>query len=135
MRIRRSKIHRWGVYTDQDIPANRRVIEYTGEKISYREAHRRWPTSYIFLLDNRWMIDGAVGGSGAEFINHSCEPNLAAEIVKGRIFYVSLRPIKKGEELTIDYNYDHSDERMICLCGAKNCRGTINQKRGGGQTS
>ena len=36
LRIGRSKIHGWGIYADQDIPPNRKVIEYTGEKISTR---------------------------------------------------------------------------------------------------
>lgn len=133
LRIRRSKIHRWGVYTDHDIPANRKVIEYIGERISHREAHQRWHSRYLFLLDDQWMIDGAVEGSGAEFINHSCEPNLEACIIKEHIFYMSRRPVKEGEELTIDYNYDRTDEKMFCSCGAKNCRGTINQMRLDGQ--
>ncbi len=33
LRAAESKIHRWGVYADQNIPANRKVIEYRGEKI------------------------------------------------------------------------------------------------------
>jgi uncharacterized protein len=128
LRIDRSKIHRWGVYADEDIPANRKVIEYTGEKIDGCEAERRWHTPYLFILDDHWVLDGGVGGSGAEFINHSCAPNLVTRIMKGHILYMSLRPIKKGEELTIDYNYDDTDETIPCICGAPNCRGTINLK-------
>jgi SET domain-containing protein len=124
--IGRSKIHRWGIYADAPIPANRKVIEYTGEKIGPREATRRGSTPYLFVLDDRWTLDGAVGGSGAEFINHSCQPNLVTRIMKGHILYMSLRPIRKGEELTVDYNYDDTDETMRCGCGARKCRGTIN---------
>jgi SET domain-containing protein len=47
--------------------------------------------------------------------------------MKGHILYMSLRAIRKGEELTIDYNYDHTDETMRCLCGHQSCRGTINR--------
>jgi SET domain-containing protein len=126
LRTGRSKIHGWGVCADQDIPPNRKVIEYTGEKISLMEAGRRRNTPYLFVLNDRWMIDGAVGGSGAEFINHSCTPNLVTRIVKEHILFMSLRPIRKGEELTIDYNYDDTDQTMRCSCGAPNCRGTIN---------
>jgi SET domain-containing protein len=136
LRVGQSKIHGWGIYADQDIPPNRKVIEYTGEKISLREAGRRRNTPYLFVLNDRCMIDGRVGGSGAEFINHSCSPNLVTRIVKGHILFMSLRPIRKGEELTIDYNYDDSDETTRCICGAPSCRGTINIKRevGGGLT-
>jgi uncharacterized protein len=128
VRIGRSQIHRWGVYADQVIPAGRKVIEYAGEKINRREAKRREDTHYLFELDKYWTIDGSVGGSGAEFINHSCDPNLATRILKGHILYFSLRRIPKGEELTVDYNFDWDAERITCVCGSKRCRGTINVK-------
>ena len=126
LRVARSKIHGWGLYADQEIPANRKVIEYTGEKIDKVEAERRRHTPFLFVLDDHWMIDGAVRGSGAELINHSCAPNLVSRIMKGHILFMSLRPIRKDEELTVDYNYDDTDETMNCICGAPNCRGTIN---------
>jgi SET domain-containing protein len=46
--------------------------------------------------------------------------------MKGHILYMSLRAIRKGEELTVDYNYDDTDEIVRCACGARSCRGTIN---------
>ena len=128
LRVGTSKIHRWGVYAAEDIPANRKVIEYTGEKIGPREAKRRASTPYLFVLDDHWTIDGAVGGSGAQLVNHCCEPNLVSRIMKGHILYMSLRAIHEGEELTLDYNYDDTDETMHCLCGNPKCRGTINLK-------
>jgi SET domain-containing protein len=127
LRAAESKIHRWGVYAAESIPANRKVIEYRGEKIGPREAKRRGETPYLFVLDDHWTIDGGVGGSGAELINHSCQPNLVSRIMKGHILYMSLCAIRRGEELTIDYNYDHTDETMACRCGMRNCRGIINQ--------
>jgi SET domain-containing protein len=129
MRAARSAIHRWGVYAKEFIPAGRKVIEYTGERIARRETKRRAESSdliYLFTLDSYWTIDGSVGGSGAEYINHSCEPNLAARIVKGHILYISLRDIKRGEELTIDYNFDKKVDKIPCSCGSGKCRGTIN---------
>ncbi len=126
LRLRRSQIHRWGLYAGEDIPANRKVIEYTGEKLNPRQKQQREHSKYLFILDDYWTLDGSVGGSGAEFVNHSCEPNLVARIMKGHILYFSQRKIRKGEELTIDYNYDDTDEVMKCVCGTKNCRGTIN---------
>jgi uncharacterized protein len=128
LRFGYSRIHRWGIYALEDIPANRKVIEYTGEKLNPRQRARREQESskYLFILDEYWTLDGAVGGSGAEFINHSCEPNLVTRVLKGHILYFSQRKIRKGEELTVDYNYDDTDEVMKCVCGAKNCRGTIN---------
>jgi len=128
--IRESKIHRRGVYAGENIPARRKVIEYTGEKINRRETKIRGdgPLTYLFTLNDYWTIDGAVGGSGAEIINHSCDPNLYTSIVKNHILYMSKRPIRKGEELTIDYRFDKKVERVPCRCGTQKCRGTINLK-------
>src|SRR5204862_7563921 len=127
--IRESKIHRRGVYAEEPIPAQRKVIEYTGERISRRETKRRGdgPVTYLFTLDDYWTLDGAFGGSGAEIINHSCEPNLRSTILKGHILYYSIRPIRRGEELTVDYLFPRDIESVKCYCGARNCRGKINQ--------
>ncbi len=107
-------------------------MEYTGERINRRETRRRSEESeftYLFTLDKYWTIDGAAGGSGAEYVNHSCEPNLISRILKGHIVYMSLRPIKRGEELTLDYRFDSKVEKVACKCGASKCRGTINVVR------
>lgn len=124
---RSSKIQGWGLFADEDIPARRRVIEYTGKRINGREVARRSvrPHFYHFWLNDRWALDGAIGGSGAEFINHSCDPNLAARVARGRIWLVSLRAIAKGEELTFDY-HTAGAQMLPCRCGAKACRGYLN---------
>jgi SET domain-containing protein len=129
--IRRSRIHRYGVYAEESIPANRKVIEYTGERINRREAKRRTEGkfTYLFAVDNYWTLDGAVGGSGAEIINHSCEPNLVSRVMKGHILYMSLRPIQAGEELTVDYHLDWNPPVTPCQCGTPKCRGTLELKR------
>ncbi|HLK62437.1 MAG TPA: SET domain-containing protein-lysine N-methyltransferase [Bryobacteraceae bacterium] len=128
--IRESKIHQRGVYAGEDIPARHKVIEYTGEKINRRETKIRGdgPLTYLFTLNDYWTIDGSVGGSGAEIINHCCEPNLYTCIFKNHILYMSKRRILRGEELTIDYRFEKNVERVVCRCGARNCRGTINLK-------
>lgn len=129
LRLARSSIHRWGVYASEFIPAGRKVIEYLGERISRRETKRRADLNdltYLFTLDAYWTLDGSVGGSGAEYINHSCDPNLVARILKGHILYMSRRDIRPGEELTVDYHFDKKVAKVPCRCGAAKCRGTIN---------
>ncbi len=128
MEVRPSRIHRWGVFALERIPARRKVIEYTGERISRKETKRRSEREHIYLfeLNPYWCIDGAVGGSGAELINHCCDPNLFSAIYRGHIIYMSRRVIKPGEELTVDYRFEKKMERVPCQCGAAGCRGTIN---------
>lgn len=131
LRVSPSGIHRYGVFTEEAIPKGKKIIEYTGERISRRETARRadGPLNYLFTLDSYWTLDGAVGGSGAEYINHCCAPNCYAWIYKGHILYMSQRDIRAGEELTIDYRFDHDVPAVKCACGSTECRGTINLKK------
>ena len=63
-----------------------------------------------------------------DYFNHSCEPNAG---FNGQIFLVAMRDIKKDEEITFDYamvtykSKTARNYRFKCLCGSKNCRGTI----------
>jgi len=127
LRWSESEIHRWGIFAAEDIPARRRVVEYTGERITAPEVVRRSlrPHVYHFWLSKNWALDGAVRGSGAEFINHSCEPNLVSRVRRGHIWLVSRRPIAKGEELFFDYRLS-GGLKVKCKCGAKSCRGYMN---------
>lgn len=128
--VRTSGIHRQGVFAEERIPSRRTVIEYTGERISRREAKRRSNSRamvYLYRVNKYWALDGAVGGSGAEYFNHSCDPNLRTRIIHGRIYYRSKRQIEPGEELTIDYNFSPDIKKAPCRCGSPKCRGTINR--------
>ncbi len=128
MEVRGSRIHRWGVFALEQIPARRKVIEYTGEKIGRRETKRRSGRDHVYLfeLNPYWCVDGAVGGSGAEIINHSCDPNLYSAVWKGHIVYMSRRVVLPDEELTVDYRFAKDMDRVPCKCGTARCRGTIN---------
>jgi hypothetical protein len=129
LKIGESPIHRWGVYAEEQIPARRNVIEYSGELVNPVEAYRRTKDvteTYTFKVDEFWRIDGAVGGNGAQFINHSCDPNLRWRKLADRVLCQSVRPIAAGEELTLDYHFSHEAPKIPCRCGSPKCRGTIN---------
>jgi SET domain-containing protein len=129
LRLGRSRIHRWGVYADEDIPARRRVIEYTGQRITLREGFRRRlrPQLYLFRCSAPRLIDGGIGGSGAQYINHGCAPNLVARFDHRRVFLLSLRPIASGEELLFDYHLRGEIDPIPCRCDAPACRGFLNE--------
>jgi uncharacterized protein len=137
LRVRRSRIQGFGVYAAEAIPPRRKVIEYCGERINLRQTRARLRKICgpggskhlsIFRLNRYWRVDGAVGGSGAELVNHSCDPNLKARIIGEHILFFSRRRIRKGEELTLDYKLHPKTIRIPCHCGSPNCRGTINRK-------
>jgi uncharacterized protein len=125
LKVRRSPIHRGGVFAAEAIPALREVIEYVGARIPFsqvlRNHKRRWRSGlrsefYLLRLDRLWVIDGSVGGNGSELINHCCDPNLAHRRIPGRILFFSCRKIKAGEELTLDYQFHEKAERILCRC-------------------
>jgi SET domain-containing protein len=135
LEVRRSPVHRWGVYALEPIPAHRQVIEYQGKRVSMRQITREFRKNYVpgkvarvslFIFNREWGIDGDVDGNGAVIINHSCAPNLRVRRLRGHILYFSKRKIRSGEELLIDYRFPANTVRTPCKCGAKNCRGFIN---------
>jgi hypothetical protein len=42
--------------------------------------------------------------------------------MKGHILYMSLRVIRPGEELTVDYNFTKHRSTALCACGSRQCR-------------
>lgn len=137
--LRQSPIQGRGAFATRPIRKGTRIIEYAGERITQDEADQRYDDeamerhhTFLFTLDEKTVIDAAVDGNEARFINHSCDPNCQALIEDDRIFIYALKDISPGEELCYDYAYERaegmdeeSEELYVCRCGAKNCRGTI----------
>lgn len=137
---KKSKVHGKGLFAAEAIKPGAPVIEYAGERITPKEAQRRYPeradaprVSHLLNIDKRTTIDGGVDGNEARFANHSCDPNTELLVYKRRVFLIALRPIKKGEEITYDYNLViHGDvdvatalQTTACSCGAPTCRRTM----------
>lgn len=142
--LRRSRVHGRGVFAREFIPAGTRLIEYQGERITNAQADARYPDdpatphhTFFFAIDGEdVVVDAAVRGNMARYINHSCDPNCDAMVEGGKIYIDSMHDIQAGEELTYDYNFildvRHSPamkRRYPCVCGAANCRGTILAKK------
>ena len=138
LRISLSRIHGYGVFAAGPIPPGRKVNEYTGERIRQPQVYERLmkrlargrpKVTYLFRLNRTWSVDGGVGGSGAEFVNHSCDPNLRRRILQGHILLFSRRRIRTGEELSLDYRLHPNTFRIRCRCGSPNCRGFLNRDK------
>uniref|UniRef100_A0A3Q9Y3H5 [histone H3]-lysine(4) N-methyltransferase n=1 Tax=Polyandrocarpa misakiensis TaxID=7723 RepID=A0A3Q9Y3H5_POLMI len=137
--VYRSAIHGRGLYCKRDIEAGEMVMEYTGEVIRCFLTDRREDMyekkgigCYMFRMDDMYVVDATMTGSGARFINHSCEPSCYSRIVtvdgKKHIIIFALRKILRGEELTYDYKFpiEAEDQKIMCNCGAKTCRKYMN---------
>jgi SET domain-containing protein len=139
IRVSRSRVHGRGVFARRRIRKGTRIIEYLGDRVSHREADRRYDHksvddnhTFLFIVDRGAVIDGGANGNDARFINHSCDPNCESVIDDRRVFIEAVRTIQPGEELTYDYQIGRDkedppnvDEIFACRCGASGCRGTM----------
>lgn len=127
--VKKSGIHSTGVFAKKDIPEETKIIEYVGEKVTHTEADRRTNSKiFAFILNKRYCIDGDVLYNTAKYINHSCDPNSEVDIIKGHIWVIAAKDIKKGEEITYNYNFEFDKDDFgehPCRCGTKRCIGYI----------
>ena len=143
---RRSRIHGNGVFALAGFTAGSKVCDYRGTLISHEEADELYGDTletghtFLFTLNDEYIVDGNQGGNVARWINHSCEPNCEAQILvhiggnprRDRIEIHALRDIAAGEELTYDYgivlDVPHTarlKKLWACHCGADSCSGTM----------
>lgn len=140
----------WGLFTEENIAENEFIIEYIGELIDTEECQRRIREDYamdkaFYLMKcGQNVIDAKVKGNAARFINHSCDPN--CKVLEWKVDHKSvlgifaIRDIRRGEELTFDYNFKAFGAPTQCFCGASKCKKFLgkNQSKNGkrsGRTS
>ena len=122
--VKQSKIHGLGLYASQDIKKNVLIAEYKGDMISNDEADRRSideDNPFIMCFDDDSCIDGDCKENLARFVNHCCDANVTFEVKEKKMWCIAMRDIKKGEELTTDYEMD-CHELLPCNCGTDKCR-------------
>lgn len=108
-----------GLFALEPIPANKRIIEYTGKLVLNKEVEES-RGKYYFGVNTKWCLDGRERSNLARYINHSCRPNSQAFIAGHRVWIWSKKRIKAGDEITVDYGKDYF-EKVInpigCKCG------------------
>ena len=133
-KIKKSNIDRngRGLYAAKNIKAGTKIIEYVGKIITKKQTEDsdkfdNTKPIYLFNLNKRYDLDGLVPWNPARLINHSCTNNADYEGTGLKIWVVSNREIKKGEEITCDYGfgYDSDYKQFPCECKSINCCGYI----------
>ena len=143
---RNSPIHGNGVFAGRSFPAGQRLVQYRGRLRTHEETDAldqgdaESGHTFLFTLNDRYVVDGAVDGNIARWINHSCEPNcepVLEEAADGnpandRIYIETVRPIRAGEELTYNYGIRLEERHTprlkaiwACRCGSPRCRRTM----------
>jgi hypothetical protein len=131
LRVVHSKIHGYGVVTTRPFKAGELVC--FGDGVLYDE-NTDFDDTYALILPGE---DSGLGehlfwdlACQTRWFNHSCDPNSevrskwdhAEQTI--RAWWVALRDIPVGEEITYDYGFA-AEVAEPCYCGAARCRGVI----------
>jgi SET domain-containing protein len=125
LRIAKSSIQGKGLFTNVALRARQKIGEFTGERISLREARKRAKGAKriaIVEVSDTVALDGTRRGGPFSFINHSCDSNVFIRIAYGRAEFYARKNIDAGDELTCDYVSSHHDGQLPCRCGSGKCR-------------
>ena len=124
--IRTSGIHGTGLYAARDFAKGKQIYMYPKGKIVSDDEIAQLPPEEQLHLDKVGEGRYEVISPPACYVNHSCDPNIEERDHAG----YALRDIRKGEELSMDYDkVAYLDEPLRCSCGARNCRGIVRGKK------
>jgi hypothetical protein len=117
-----------GTFAQQWIPANTRILEFTGARVIrslMTQSLLQGGTDCFLQIDENTFLGSS--GKMDDYINHSCDPNCGLEFNEDRVYLRSIQDINRGDELTFDYATSQKSFpfRFHCRCGSQECRGEI----------
>jgi len=85
---RKSKIHGNGMFAAAPIARGERLIQYKGKVRTHDAVDRAYADedetghTFLFTLNDKYVIDANIEGNSARWINHSCNPNCESVTVE-----------------------------------------------------
>jgi len=128
--FRRSEIEGRGVFAKRAIAPGETIVPYAPKHarlaVDDPRATAAAATRLTVLAPDGFVLVPDEGSPGGWLCNHSCAPN-ATLVTSGTPRIRCLRPVARGEEITIFYGWvtENGEGSMPCRCGAETCRGTI----------
>jgi SET domain-containing protein len=125
---KKSVIDGIGAFAGEKIPGRKKIGDLGGKIISLSAARKKADQIKrvaIVEFGNGQALDASIDPNQLRYVNHSCFPNTYMRVCYRRVEFYSLRPIKKGEELTCNYGPTHHDGKLKCNCGSPNCKGYL----------
>ena len=114
--------HGKGVIAAHNLPVNTLITGIHGPVVSFKETTQMGnKESYCLQVGMNKYIKPEYP---FYFFNHSCNPNCGVRLGKELI---TIKPIKKGDELCWDYSTSMLERgwELQCSCGEPSCRGII----------
>jgi hypothetical protein len=110
-----------GIFAAEPLPAGALVLAFTGRLLTLREVRAKGAlAANVLQIGINQYLDLEEPG---RFVNHSCRPNAG---VVNLTALVTLRPVRRAEEIRFDYSTTISDGwTMPCKCGMPECRGVV----------
>jgi len=134
------------VFALQPIAAQRYIARYGGVLRTHEEAELTdlhgidSGHTFLFSLNDRYLLDATRSRCSAKWFNHSCKPNCESVLIEhrgrnrrlDRIAFRTIADIQVGDELTLDYGIQLPQKPTArlkaiwrCLCGHSTCKGTM----------
>ena len=150
IKARKSAIHGNGVFAVEPLKKGERIIRYRGLLRTHAEVDAddsgdvESGHTFLFTLNDEYVLDANYNGNDARWMNHSCSPNCEAVIEESanddrredKVFIEAIRNIKPGEELVYNYGITLAERHTPrlkkiweCRCGSKKCTGTMLQPK------
>jgi len=120
--IKKSKINGKGVFTKRDFKKGEVILVWSPKFLTKLQVCKLTQTQkhYLYKEKNKYFFMQ----SPEKYVNHSCNPNTKSKNKSD----IAIRNIKKGEEITSNYENGAPHITFKCKCGSEKCDGFVKKR-------